>query len=247
MSYPNNTFSLVLRKYLTENARRSLMMALLFIGVPLLFGIWMGIFTGLHYGPSSYGVYSLSVSAAWLLVIAGAFPELARPQGRIRLLMIPARTSDIYFSRLLTLFIFFAILFIAGWLAYCGANLITVGLCYGEWQAPSIFPGNPFNGDSDPASAWLLLISILLFVGSAYFYGAIAWPKRSFLITSGLLIALNFALSFFYLAIFKFVKPTAITLSDADTFLWFLVVIMYIIDAAILSAAYFKLKRATVI
>lgn len=241
-SKPQNTFLLTLRKYLTEEARRGLMLALVMIGVPALFGIWIGLFFGGSYGSLLF-IYSFLELVAWMLIISRSFAELKTTQGRISLLMTPTRAIDLFLVRILTMTFVSVALYFAGWLALCGCNILCRGICYSNWSVPALFD---YDGlFSDPISS-LTLAAICLFGAASYLLGAIEWPKWSFLKTSGFLMALNFLLSIVGVFFIRAFSRKALTLYP-DALLWVIISIIFAADIALIVLAYFRLKRKTVI
>lgn len=238
-----NTFLITLRKYLTEESRRGLMLALVMIGVPALFGIWTGFLEGSYNSPFLI-LYSFLEFVAWMLIVSRSFAELKTTQGRIALLMTPSRVIDIYLVRILTMTLAGIVLYFAGWLALCGGNILSRGICYSDWSIPILFDYDGLFGDT---ISWLILASIGLFGAASYLLGAIEWPKWSFLKTSGFLMALNFLISIvgvFFLSIFLHHQESDIYL---DASLWIVISIIFAADILLLALAYFRLKRKTVI
>lgn len=242
-----DTLLLALRKYLLESKKQALLISALLIGIPAILGMWVG-FIGRCYSDATLVTGAIMGIIIWYYLLSRAFPELKTPQGRVAFLMNPTPTVCHYFIRLATYTAGIGLLMVSGYLAFCGVNILTRGICYGMWQTPEVFSWSPMD---ESAPVIMYLAAILLFSAAAYFFGSIAWPRHSFLKTTGLLWILNFAISLVAVFGIKLFGLNHLIVDAAflntRVFFWVGIGFIFAIDAAIFVWAYFRLKNLTAV
>lgn len=236
---------LALKKHIAENRRHWLMICAVVIGIPALFGIWLGLFN-IGPGEGTFLVYNFLATGVWLFLVAGTFPELKTLQGRIQLLMTPIPATYTIFIRLAFAFVIVPAILCAGYMAFWATDLLTCGIIHHNWTAEPIFPGYRLVGNE--AAAAVNLVGQWLFSGSAYFLGAILWPRMSFLKTSGILIALFLFLSLIVAGMVKG-HSAMLYLADMDfnPLVWIWTGVLYTLDIAMIWFAFYRYRRLQVI
>lgn len=182
-------FMALARKQFCENRKAIVMRTLIF------WGAWMGI--GLIDGLLSssgdpHGVIELYIGfgmITWIVVASMVFSSMKSKGGRLNTLMTPASNTDKYW-------VAFFNVFVGGFLLIAIAYpMIEIGRNIGSLIMFHEFAGFYWPQDELFSSSWSAFIRnavIMSFILSTYFYGAIQWPRLSFLKTSGIWVALIF-------------------------------------------------------
>ena len=139
------------------------------------------------------------------------------------------------------------ILVIIGYPVFCYADILALGVSYGQWVSftiPHIF--NIFNGP-DAVLGVCILLSMFLFSESIFIFGAVAWPRKSLLKSIGVFIAIQFLLSLLTMAFIKSNSYLYIDIVDETAFGWSVTAIITAIAIGIIYCAYLKFKRIQVI
>lgn len=228
---------LSIKKFLTEKRRTLLIGAGAYIGISILIGIWAGLM-----GAVADGEMVLYIFMAGMLCTVSAsmlFSDMATKEGKISLLMTPARISDKFLARLLTVVPGSFAVAIIGFYAMAGSIIVAHGFSYGIWVKMS-----PIGLDLCCAES-AMLFSMFLLNLSFFIYGAVAWPKKSFIKTLGLLVVLQLILSFLLMTVIR----TGFIFSfhlDPRVGEWTFTAVMLIIAGAITYGAYHRLKHTYV-
>lgn len=184
-------FMALTRKQICENKKAIMMRTLIF------WGAWMGIglVDGLFSSGDSHGVIDLYIVFSiitWIVFASMVFSSMKTKNGRINTLMTPAANADKYWIAFLNVFV-------GGFLLIAIAYpMIEIGRNIGSLIMSHEFAGFYWPKDELFSDSWSSTIRnavIMSFVLSTYFYGAIRWPRLSFLKTSGIWVSLIFAFS----------------------------------------------------
>lgn len=198
-------FSLVAKKILIEQRRTLLIMLGSYLGACMIIGLWFG-YLGMSPRAESIVFYVLVSGLACALVASKMFFDLTSKEGRIALLMTPAKASDIFLTRLAGVLPGMLLLVAAGYIVYGYADILAYGLEYDQWmQLP-----NPFKGDAENPhvlSTLCGLFALFLFNESIFIFGAVVWPRRSFLKSLGVFAAIQIL---FFVVCFGLSKVIAI-------------------------------------
>lgn len=233
------------KKLVIEQKKTLLIMTGGSIGLCVILGIWSGLFGGAPQ-QGSFVIYCLMAGLACSLVASKMFFDMTSKEGRTSLLMSPATAADKFIPRLIAVIPGMLILAILGYLAYCYSDILALGLKYDIWVP--IY--NPFSDWSSRDTTILgTVISVLLLSDSLFIFGAVAWPKRSFLKTVCLIAALQIILSFLSYVLIKCCVAWGIDfrLTDPDQFGWSVTVTLTVIAAAVIYASFIKFKRSTLV
>lgn len=240
-----NRFAMVCRKMLTEQKKTLLVMTGGYLGLCLVLGIWSGVLGG---APQE-GPFVMYMLLAWLACSIGAskmFFDMTTKEGRTSLLMTPASAADKYIPRLIVVLPGIVLLTVIGYFAYAFSDVLALGLRYDIWC--DIY--NPFDGwDKNSSKILFMTVAMFLLNESFFIYGAIAWPKKSFLKTLCCVAALQIILSFLLTGIWKLMEQVGygLQVEDSDAFAISVSVITTLIAIAIMYASYIRFTRSTLI
>lgn len=235
----------VIRKDSIESMRTTLMTAGVVLGVSFGLGIWFGIFNT----PCESGMffmYNICTWFLWCYLVSSLFGTLKTKEGRIAMLMSPAPAISTYLIRLVIAFIGIPILIYAGYWMLWSADAITIKIIYDYWPDNTIFKlQNIYSGDSVIGTNLSLATQILIL--SAYFFGGVVWPRKSFLKTSGILIILSVIFSILATIAVKYILHTQIKFGDTTgkIIVWSMIAVEYAVSLVLIISAYYKLKKMT--
>lgn len=235
-------YLLVCRKYLVEHKKKLLISMGGFLGICVIFGFIIGINS--YTSSGNFAVYLFFAGVECSLVASRMFAETVMKEGKTSLLMIPASAAQKFFPRLVMVTLAPWILIIVGYFVYGYVSIFSYHMGFDVWVP--LF--NPFDGwNQRMTMALMLLVSFFLLSQSLFIFGAVAWPKRSFLKTIVLMAVLLMAFIFFA---WLFARIThrygvSVVVTDETAFTWSVVTILILISIGITAAAYYKFKRIT--
>lgn len=234
----NNRFLMMCGKIATEQRKSLLVTAGGFLGLCAVLGLWSGFFGG---APAA-GNFVFYLVLAWIacsLVASLMFSELTRKEGRTALLMTPARAADKFLPRLILVLPGMILLCALGYFVY---GFLMMGIRFDIW--PDLY--NPFaNWTESDTCTFCSMLAFFLLNESFFIFGAVNWPKKSFLKTFCLIAALQIALSFLAWSMFK--VGLELEVYDPKAFLWSVVTIMTLIATGITIWAFIRFKRLTLV
>lgn len=185
-SHKHSDIYLLIRKTIIEQRKSLLLILASCYGAILAIAICAGLIGSIP-SDEDFIIYAVM---AWFMCASCAsksFGEMTSKSKRIETLMTPASTTAKFMPRLMLCVIGLPLLFVSGWIVYEYAKIITYGLAHHSWyDFPTGF-GDRHNED------FLLLITTaatsFLSGMSFFFFGSIAWPKKSFIISLAILAA----------------------------------------------------------
>lgn len=233
------------RKMMIEQRKTLLYAAGGYLGICAVLGLWGGFF-GSTPDPG-LPIYIMVSMFACALVASKLGFDLVNKEGRTAMIMTPATAADKFVPRLIAVLPAMLILVIIGYPVFCYADILALGVSYGQWVSftiPHIF--NIFNGP-DAVLGVCILLSMFLFSESIFIFGAVAWPRKSLLKSIGVFIAIQFLLSLLTMAFIKSNSYLYIDIVDETAFGWSVTAIITAIAIGIIYCAYLKFKRIQVI
>lgn len=234
----------ICRKLYIEHRKTLLITICAYLGGCIVIGIWQGMSGSLAEDGSK--VAYVFISGLICAVVASlTFNDLSTKEGRIAFLMTPGTALDKFLPRVLTTVIGMCILAFAGYYVWIMTDVLALGLKTSVW-VPLTFYTPQLWSSQEEFLGFALLVSLFLFNESLYIFGAAAWPKKSFLKTTAIYIALQIALNMLALLIFRNFDFKYMSL-DVELIGWIAVGIMLAIDAALIFAAYKNIERKQVI
>lgn len=239
-------FGQLLYKLLAEKRKSLMIFAGGFIGFWIIIGIYTGLW-GSVIDANSYIIYILLAGMICSLAASKMFSEMSKKEGKISVLILPASQTQKFVTRLLLVVPGMIILTIIGYLLYGYTNLLAFGLYNDIWL--SLYnPMSSLFSSSSIILSFFFFISLFLLSESFFIFGAIAWPKRSFLKTILAIAALMIAMGFI---LWLFVKVFTgiglyIRVTNENAFTWSFITIVTLISVAITYCAFILFKRKTI-
>lgn len=169
-------FILTLKKYLSDN-RRSLLLKLGSMAVAWIFiGAILAV-SGVGGGDGEKGLLFCSAMVAACVFASRSFADMQRPAGRISVLMLPSTPTAKFMARwVVAVPVALTVLFCCCWLAETTRVLI--------WPLCGHETGTHFLHLSGKTGNGVLpMLVAVLFFQSFFLFGAIVWPRLSFLKT----------------------------------------------------------------
>ncbi len=237
-------FSLCFRKFLVEHRKTLLAVMGGYLGFWLITGIWTGMM-GFIPGETGCVLYILLAFLICAVVASVSFNELASKEKRISLLMTPGTAPDKYLTRVLVAVPGMIILAIIGYYVFYFTQILAYGITTDIWLPVNTFTIELHTGRGD-IIVLCTIIAMFIFNEALYTFGAIAWPRKSFLKTTGIFIVLQMVLSFSSMIVFKFALKNVTFFwdgSDLEGLAWTVISIVFVIDALLFWGAYRKLKN----
>lgn len=175
-----NNFAITFRKYIAENRKQLLLWLAVALGGAVFLGV-IDAFFGVS-SDTSQGVYMVAAPIVLCCFASVAFSDMKRPAGRIAELTVPTTSFNRFAVRWILAIPLTMALLVAG--AYI-VELLRI-IC---WPLFNDF-GNPGDFTTfltgkflfpEEASVLTVYFMFLLLSLSFFFFGAIAWPRLSFL------------------------------------------------------------------
>lgn len=232
---------LLMRKYVIENRRNMLMIAGCYMAILIISGI-LGGYTS-EFSTRGAILFITILCGGGLLAISASllFNDMAHKDSRIGVIMLPAECSQKFWSRFLVVFSGTILLIIAGYFALGYSSALTRYILYGIWR-----PG--FNiGDiptvTDPV--WIFTTSFITLEYAFYLFGAVAWPRYSFLKSCGILWGVSTFMSVLALYIIKWTEFIHWNSTHQDILIWGLNIAMILTACAFVWGAIYMLRHKT--
>lgn len=232
---------MVCRKLLIEQRKSLIFVVGAFLGFNLIMGLWTGWAT-FRPGSSKFSLYIFIAGLACTVAASKMMWDMTDKQGRTALLMTPAPASYKFLSRLIVVFPGMIILTVIGYFIYNYSMILANGVTHNVW--PDIY--NPFaSWGWMKTVATCLMSSLFVFTESLFIFGAVAWPRKSFLKTLGLIVVLQIILSFIGVMFSR--THLQVEVYNEKAFIWSLTCVWTLISAVIIYLSYLKFKKSTVI
>lgn len=252
----NNTFLLLLKKDMTDNRKT----ILLTIGGILGIFILIGIFTGMMVGLGIFfevPAFAFISGLAFSIAASFAFSSMKTKEGRISDLMLPASRFEKFFISWLAVVPGMLIIVAVAWLLGDLARFIVeslMGETVPKWMIEEgLNSADITSGELERIKKFYmsdflyLALSNFLITQACYFFGAILWPKLSFIKTLAAMQVIQIAI-FIFLLILEIVFGEFINLdwilSLGYTGLW---IGTAVITIGIYSLAYWRYSRSEVV
>lgn len=240
-----SNFGFIVKKLFIEQKKTLTMLCGSYLGACVLFGIWCG-YLGNVPTNDNFVIYLLLSGFAFAIAASRMFFDMSTKEGRISLLMTPGSAAGKYWPRFLAVLPGMIVLASAGYLLYGYSDLLALGIMQDLWLPLS----NPFgNVNGDYYSTIGILAAMFLFNESIFMYGAVAWPKRSFIKSLGVFVIIQIGLTMIATAIIKSMIHSSISIEivNPQAFSWIVAGIITAIAAGIMYAGFRKFKNSTVI
>lgn len=238
-------FSLIVKKLLIEQRKTILFMCGGYLGACLLFGLWSG-YLGAAPRNGISVIYIILSGLTCAIVASKMFYDMTTKEGRISLLMTPGSAAGKYWPRFLAVLPATLALVATGYLVYGYSDLLTLGIIHEQWLA---LP-NPFgNIRADGIAVIGSFMAIFLFNESIFMYGAVAWPKKSFLKSLGVFVIIQISLIVILTAIAKVMihSDVSVEVVNPNALGWIIIGVVTAVAAGIMYAGFRRFKNSTVI
>lgn len=240
-----SNFSLIVKKLLIEQRKTILFMCGGYLGACLLFGLWSG-YLGASPRNTNLVIYLILSGLTCAIVASKMFYDMTTKEGRISLLMTPGSAAGKYWPRFIAVLPATLALIAAGYLVYGYSDLLALGIIHDHWLT---LP-NPFgNIRGNEVAVFGSLLAIFLFNESIFMYGAVAWPKKSFLKSLGVFVIIQISLTVILTAIAKTLIHSDISIEvvDPEALGWIIIAIVTAVAIGIMYAGFRRFKNSTVI
>lgn len=189
----NGRLWLLVRKMLIENRKTLMILCGGYLGSFAVIGFWAGL-NGIGSSAQSALMYAVFASLVCMVSASLMFHDFGTKGGRINDLMTPAGQSCKFLVRLVAVFPGSVLLVMTGYYVLSGCMNLALGLSGSGW-----FPVfNPFSLISEDYILinYIFFVSTFLFNEGMFIFGAIAWPRKSFLKTLLVQVGLGMLMSF---------------------------------------------------
>ncbi len=234
----------MLTKYYIENKKKLALICAGYLSFCIVVGCWAGFFAN-GGGEGELMSYIVLVSLFMAVMASLMFNDLKTKEGRINALMAPASTAQKFWPRFLVVLPGSLILCIVGFYALEGARILITGLSYDLWT-PFYNPWKLLCW-SDKAEVWgyTFLLAGSLFSLSCYIFGAILWPRYSFLKTMAALFVVQSLLSTVGVFILRHFIYIHVNLEAFDIYAKIFVFLMLAGAVAFVWLTYRRFKHCT--
>lgn len=242
----SNRFLMTARKMLIENRKTLLIAVGGYLGAMIALGFWLG-WMGMTTSASSFTVYFLIAGLACAIAASMMFSDMRTKEGRISVLMSPARACDKFLVRLLAVLPGMFILAIAGWYAYSLAIKVSYGIFEDIWL-PLFNPLTLLMGPEEELE-FCLFLGVFMFNEALFILGAILWPRKSFLKTLLLQAAISMLFSTGSMTFALLLEKGSynVEIINGQALGWIFVAIFWLGDAGIIYLAWRRFKRCSIL
>jgi len=245
----NNTdrkgsFVMLARKMFIENRKTLLMLCGGYLGALAVVGLWSG-FNGVYSSSVTVSVYYMLAGLVCAVTASLMFHDFTTKEGRINALMTPASRTAKFWLRLLAVVPGVLILVLAGYYVLAGCMNLAFGVIHDIWLPiyNDLSFVEPFCFET-----FMLLLTSYIFSEGMFIFGAIAWPRKSFLKTLLVQAGLGLLLSTILIGVTKLLMPHyTFIVNDGDALMWILLSMVMAAGLALIYAAYMVFKRSAVI
>lgn len=225
------------KKLYAENKKTLITFAGGYIGIWAVIGAWLGL-ASVDIIDAMFILYIVTAAVVTLVVTSMQFNELGKKETKIASLMTPANNYEKFIIRIVSVIIGTAIIITLGYLALYYSFCLT-------------YPGTKFTSATDVltnANHLSKSIPTMVLIESIYIFGSVAWPKKSFLKTTGVMILIQTMLITIIFVIGTYCRNNYIYIEivDEKTFYNSIITIEFLISAIILYFSYRKFKTTTI-
>lgn len=240
----SGSFMMLAKKMFIENRKTLLMLCGGYLGALAVVGIWSG-FNGVYSSSTVVIIYSVLASLLCAVLASLMFHDFTTKEGRINALMTPASRTEKFWLRLIAVIPGAVLLTIAGYYVLAGFMNLTAGISHDVWVP--IYGITDFFRWFGDDGIFPFLSSFILSEG-LFIFGAIAWPRKSFLKTLLVQAGISFVCSIFMVFAARFIiRNYTVIVNDPEALLWIATSVIAAIGLALIYAAYVVFKRKTII
>lgn len=224
------------------------------VGLSAYMGFWIVI--GLLYGTFGAGgstgpweFYAFVASVAVMVICSLSFNDMRTKEGRLTTLMMPANVRTKFWPR-------FAMAFVGSWIIVAvGYLVMNLGRLIGcaivqhkliEFGLPEI----TILGMQSDFLDILTIIMIILTTQAIYFFGAILWPRLSFIKTTAVLMGIQTIFTLIAIAFIDILVRNDYDIEfiySADTNSWIAINVMVLLSAALIWLSYRRFRKSSII
>lgn len=244
----SNLFMLTLKHYLRTNAKSLGLSAIAVLAIALLFGAVMGYY---HRGGGAREIIIFFSMYGFMAGIFSSlmFSDMKTKAGRIGEIMLPSSVFSKYITRWLVFVPGLVILFFVSLYACDGFRILVFKLTSDTAMSPAytnfINPFALFNFVGPAKMAVTLFFVAAYFLSqSIYMFGAILWPKLSFLKTMLAMWIIEWILAFAAVKVDDYVDFTH--LDSTMSLLWTIVGLEFALTIVLYYIGYWRFKNSSV-
>lgn len=243
-SHSGSMFMKLAKKMFIENRKTLLMLCGGYLGALAVVGIWSG-FNEVYSSSTTIIIYYVFAALMCSVVASLMFHDFTTKEGRINALMTPASRPGKFWLRLIAVLPGSMLLAFAGYYVLAGFMNLTAGITHDVWMP--VYSASAFVKWIGGKSIWMSLASFILSEGM-FIFGAIAWPRKSFLKTLLVQAGIGFVCSTLMVFAARFIIHNyTVIVNDPEMLLWIATIVTALIGMALIYAAYVLFKRKTII
>lgn len=243
-SHSGSMFMKLAKKMFIENRKTLLMLCGGYFGALAVVGIWCG-FNGVYSSSTTMIIYSVLAALMCSVMASLMFHDFTTKEGRINALMTPASRTEKFWLRLIAVLPGGLLLAFAGYYVLAGFMNVTAGISHDIWLP--LYSVSMFVKWLGWEAICMSLASFLLSEGF-FIFGAIAWPRKSFLKTLLVQAGIGFVCSTLMVFAARFIIHNyTVIVNDPEMLLWIATIVTALIGMALIYAAYVLFKRKTII
>lgn len=239
----NNGFWVISRKMISEHRRGILSATMTYLGLWIAIGMLWGI-VDMNHSDSVLMFYILIGGIGAVVFSSMMFADMKTKEGRLSVLMMPATAAAKFWPRVIAGFLGTAVVMVVG--LFCeelGRLLGHLIMRYDNFELVSL----PENFVDDGYEIAICAAGGLLQL-SIYFYGAILWPKYSFIKTTSVMVCVTMLVSTIGGLIISSVLLHGYRfelLVSEEALFWIVFSIVVAISAALIWLSYRRFKNST--
>lgn len=238
-------FGSIVKKLLVEQRKTLTILCGSYLGACVLFGLWCGYLGGVPRS-DTFAIYLILSGFALAIAASKMFFDMTTKEGRISLLMTPGSAAGKYWPRFIAVLPGMLLLAALGYILYAASDILVLGVLQNLWLP---IP-NPFeNMSGDGIASSFFVFSLFLFSESIFMYGAVAWPKRSFLKSLGVFVIIQISITVLSTLVIKAMMGSSISIEvvNPNALGWIVTGTITAIAIGIMYAGFRKFKNSTVI
>lgn len=224
------------------------------VGLSAYMGFWFVI--GLLYGTFGAGgstgpweFYAFVASVAVMVICSLSFHDMRTKEGRLTTLMMPANVHTKFWPRFAMAFLGSWIIVVIGYLVMNLGRLIGCAIIQHELIEFGL-PQITFLGvASDSLDNFFIIVTILT-TQAIYFFGAILWPRLSFVKTTAVLMGIQTVFILIAIATVSVLVRNDYDIEciySHDTNIWIAINVMIVLSVALIWMSYRRFRKSSVI